>query len=62
MLIYIAISGGRNVMMTEADKILKYKDVTTETRCMFSVKTKVISVIIGALRTISDSFRGYLSN
>ena len=49
-------------MMTEADKILKYKDVTTETRCMFSVKTKVISVIIGALRTISDSFRGYLSN
>ena len=37
----------------EAEKILKYKDVTIEIQRMWNVKTKVIPVIIGATRTIS---------
>jgi len=47
MLIDVAISGDRNVIKKEADKILKYKDLTTEIQHMRNVKTKVIPVIIG---------------
>ena len=36
-----AISGDRNVIKKEADKILKYKDLTTEIQRMWNVKTKV---------------------
>ena len=34
MLIHVAISGDRNVIKKEAEKILKYKDLTTEIQCM----------------------------
>ena len=47
MLIDVATSGDRNVTKKEAEKILKYKDVTIEIQHMWNVKTKVISVIIG---------------
>ena len=57
MLIDIAISADRNVIKKEAEKILKYKDLTIETQRMWNVKTKVIPVIIGATGTISKSFR-----
>ena len=46
----------------EAEKILKYKDLTIEIQCMWNVKTKVIPVTIGATGTISKSFRKYVSN
>ena len=62
MLIDVAISGDRNVIKKEAEKILKYKDLTIEIRRMWNVKTKVIPVIIGATGTISKSFRKYVSN
>ena len=62
MLIDVAISGDRNVIKKEADKILKYKDLRIETQRMWNVKTKVIPVIIGATGTISKSFRKYVSN
>jgi len=62
MLIDVAISGDRNVIKKEAEKILKYKDLTIEIEHMWNVKTKVIPVIIGATGTISKSFRKYLSN
>ena len=54
MLIEFAISGDRNVIKKEAEKILKYKDLTIEIRRKWDVKTKVIPVIIGATGTISD--------
>ena len=41
----------------EAEKILKYKDLTIEIQPMWNVKTRVIPVIIGATGTISKSFR-----
>jgi len=62
MLIDVAISGDRNVIKKEAEKILKYKDLTIEIRRMWNVKTKVIPVIIGATGTVSKSFRKYVSN
>ena len=46
----------------EANKILKYKNLTIEIQRMWNVKTKVIPVIIGASGTISKSFRKYVSN
>ena len=62
MLIDVAISGDRNVIKNEAEKILKYKDLTIEIQRMWNVKTKVIPVIIGATGTISKSFRKYMNN
>jgi hypothetical protein len=62
MLIDAAISGDRNVIKNEAEKILKYKDLTIEIECMWNVKTRVIPVIIGATGTISKSFREYVNN
>ena len=54
MLIDVAMSGDRNVIKKEAEKILKYKDLTTEIQRMWNVKNKG-----GA---ISKSFRKYVSN
>jgi hypothetical protein len=62
MLIDVAISGDKNVIKKEAEKILKYKDLTREIQCMWNVKTRVILVIIGVTGTISKSFRKYVSN
>jgi len=62
MLIDVTISGDRNVIKKEAEKILKYEDLTIEIQRMWNVKTKVIPVIIGATGTILKSFRKYLSN
>jgi len=53
MLIDVAISGDRNVIRKEAEKILKYKDLTTGIQRMWNVKTKMIPVIIGATGTVS---------
>jgi len=49
----LAISGDRNVIKKEVEKILKHKDLTIEIQCMWNVKTKVIPVIIGATGIIS---------
>jgi len=61
-LIDVAISGDRNVIQKEAQKILKYKDLTIGLQRMWNVKTKVLSVIIVATGTISKSFGKYMSN
>jgi hypothetical protein len=62
MLIDVAISGDRNVIKKEPEKILKYKDLTIEIQRMWNIETKAIAVIIGATGTISKSFRKYVSN
>ena len=62
MLIYVAISGDKNVIKKEAEEILKYKYLTIEIQRMWNVKTKVIPVVKGATGTISKSFRKYVSN
>jgi hypothetical protein len=40
------------MVKTEAEKILKYKDLIIEILSMWNIKTKVIPVIIGATGTI----------
>jgi hypothetical protein len=62
MLIDVAISGDKNVIKKEAEKILKYKDLTTEIQRVWNVKARVIPVGIGAIGTVSKSFRKYVSN
>jgi hypothetical protein len=61
MLLDVAIPGDRNVIQKEAENILKYKDLKIEIQHMWNVKTRVIPVITGATRTISKSFRKYVS-
>jgi len=62
MIIIIIIIIIINVIKKEAENILKYKDLTIEIQRMWYVKTRVISVIIGATGTISKSFRKYVSD
>ena len=61
-LIDVAISRDRNVIKKEAEKILKYKDLTIEIQHMWNVITKVMPVTTGATGSISKSFRKYVSN
>jgi len=53
VLIDVAISGERNVIKKETEKILNYKDLTIEIQRLWNVKTKAIPVIIGATGTVS---------
>jgi hypothetical protein len=45
MLIDVAIPGDRNVIKKESEKILKYKDLTTEIQRIWNVKLNMIPVI-----------------
>jgi hypothetical protein len=56
-----AIPGDRILIQIEAEKILKYKDLTIEIQHVWNVKTRVIPVIIVATGTISKSFRKYVN-
>ena len=58
MLVDTAITGERNVIEKEAEKILKYKYRTIEMQRMWNFKKKVIGVI----RTSSEPCRKYLSD
>ena len=52
---------GRQILIKkEAEKILKYKDLTIEIQSMWKVKIRMIPVTIGATGTISKSFRKYV--
>jgi hypothetical protein len=50
------------VIKKEAEKILKYKDLTIEIHRMWNVKARVIPLTIGATGTISKTFRKYTSS
>ena len=50
------------IIIKEAQKILKRKELTIETQPLWNVKTKMIPVVIGATGTIAKSFRKCVSN
>jgi len=50
-----AISGDRNVIKKEAEKIIKYKDLIIVIQHMWKVKAKVIPVIMEQSRNHSDN-------
>ena len=56
------ITGDRNVIKKEADKVVKYEFLITEIQSKWNVKAKETPVIRGATGTISKSLRQYLSN
>ena len=62
MLIDAAMSGDRNVIKNEAEKILKYKYLTIEIQWVWNVKAEVIAIIMGVTENISKSLGHYLSN
>jgi predicted transcriptional regulator len=62
MLRAVAISGDRNAIKKEAEKIVKYNDLVKESQRTGNVKTKVSPVITGSTGTISKSLIRYLIN
>jgi len=62
MYVSVEISGDRNVIKKENEKILTYKDLIIEIQCTWNIKAKVMTLITGRTGTISQSFRQYPSN
>jgi hypothetical protein len=62
MLIDVAVTGERNVIKKEAEKILKYKDFIREIQRIWKTKARVIPAMMWATGTISKPLRQYLSN
>jgi len=56
----VAIPGDRNVIKKEAEKILKYKELTKEIQRMWNMKEKGIPVTTGATGPIRKSLKQYL--
>ena len=51
-IIDVAVSGDAKVELKEKEKIDKYQDLAKELRKLWKVKTRVVPIVIGALRTI----------
>ena len=51
-IIDVAVPGDARVEQKEKEKIDKYQDLAKELRKLWKVKTRVVPIVIGALRTI----------
>ena len=51
-IIDLAVPGDARVELKEKEKIDKYQDLAKELRKLWKVKTRVVPIVIGALRTI----------
>jgi hypothetical protein len=60
LLIGVAIPSDKNFIQKEAEKKLKYKNLSIETQRMWNMKCFVIPVIIGATGIVSKSLHKYL--
>jgi hypothetical protein len=59
-LIDVAIPSDKNAIQKEAEKKLKYKNLSIEIQRMWNTKCFVIPVIIGATGIVSKSLQKYL--
>jgi hypothetical protein len=60
LLIDIAITSDKNVIQKEAEKKLKYKNLSIEIQRMWKMKCVVIPLITGATGIVSKSLQNYL--
>jgi hypothetical protein len=60
LLIDVAMPSDKNVVQKEAEKKLKYKNVSIEIHRMWNMKCSVIPVIFGATGIVSKSLQKYL--
>ena len=51
-IIDVAVPGDAKVELKEKEKIDKYQDRAKELRKLWKIKTRVVPIVIGALRTI----------
>jgi hypothetical protein len=59
-LIDVAIPSDKKVIQKEAEKILRYKNLSIEIQRMWNTKCFVLRVIIGATGIVSKSLQKYL--
>jgi hypothetical protein len=57
LLIDVAILSDKNVIQKQAEKKLKYKNLSTEIQIMWNMKFFVVPVIIGATGIVSKSLQ-----
>lgn len=60
LIIDVAVPADHNVDRKEAEKILKYRDLSIEIKRMWHMEVKIIPVIIGALGATTKSLRKYV--
>ena len=60
LLIDVSVPADKNVISKEAEKRLKYRDLSIEISRMWQMKTYVVPVVVGALGAVSKNLGGYL--
>lgn len=60
LLIEVSVPDDGNILAREAEKLTKYKPLELEIRKNWSVRTRVIPVVIGALGTMKNGFENHL--
>jgi len=59
---YIAVPGKARVDEKEEAEIDKYQDLTMELRSLWKVKTNVIPIVLGTLRTVPKGLEKSTNN
>ena len=60
ILIDVAVPADKNISFNEFQNLSRYKDLETEVTKMWKLKTKTISVVIGALGMIKKSTENFI--
>ena len=59
-IIDIAFPGDQNIRVEKLEKITKYQDLRLQVLKLWNVKSTVISVVVGALGTVSENIGNHL--
>ena len=61
-IIDIAVSNDSGIFEKEKEKIEKYQDLRREIAKLWSIKTSVVPIVVGALGTVTNNQQQYNSN